>query len=101
MGFSSRIGQSRANSLLIKSVVVLSIAKYWAAKPQMTQYVVSPMRRQHFVNGRLKPVVRQDERAWRVCFDRAALPHGLRGVEEPRHVRHQQPREVCCVVDPP
>src|SRR3954451_21579476 len=53
MGFSSRIGQSRAISPLIKSVVVLSIAKYWAAKPQMAQYVVSPMRRRHFVNGLL------------------------------------------------
>src|SRR3954462_15410060 len=41
----------RLISPLIKSVVVLSIAKYWAAKPQMAQYVVSPMRRWHFVNG--------------------------------------------------
>src|SRR3954451_18838851 len=60
MGFSSRIGQSRANSLLIKSLVVLSIAKYWAAKPQMAQYVVSPMRRRHFVNGLIGPQVIPD-----------------------------------------
>src|SRR5947209_20571790 len=40
-------------SPLIKSVVVPSIARYWAAKPQMAQYVVSPMRRRHFVNGLL------------------------------------------------
>src|SRR4051812_46082385 len=42
------------SSPLIKSVVVLSIARYWAAKPQMAQYVISPMRRRHFVNGLLR-----------------------------------------------
>ena len=39
---------------MIKSVVVLNIAKYWAAKPQMAQDVAPPMRRRHFVNGLMK-----------------------------------------------
>src|SRR5207237_1058588 len=52
--FVSFIPAVSDNSPLIKSVVVPSIAKYWAAKPQMAQYVVSPMRRRHFVNGLIR-----------------------------------------------
>src|SRR4051794_13982781 len=39
------------SSPLIKSLVVLNTARCWAKKPYMAQYVVSPIRRRHFVNG--------------------------------------------------